>query len=126
MVMAHYIADYIPPRTIMLGALCIEVEDQAVAQLVQDSANRSLQNLRNYDIRLIRVREALGKLYEDEIEDFFYANTHWRSHLKLDTYGIDISRYAAWVYDRTAGEFDATVNELWRQYQNNYQDYPIS
>jgi hypothetical protein len=123
-IMCAEIADYIPPRTIMLSALCIQVDDQASAQAVQDIANQCLHTLRDYNIRLIRNREALGKLEMDEISDFLEYNEHWRTHLKLREYTIDPYHYAGWVYERTGGEFDATVNAIWTQYQQDYQDYP--
>lgn len=125
-IMCTEIADYIPQRTIMLSALCIQVDDQAIAQNVQDIANQSLHSLRDFNIRLIRNREALGKLQADEISDFLEYNEHWRTHLKLREYNIDPYRYAGWIYERTDGEFDATVNEIWTHYQQDYQDYPQS
>ena len=124
--MCDEIADYIPPRTIMLSALCIQVDDQASAQNVQDIANQCLHTLRDFNIRLIRNRDALGKLEMDEISDFLEYNEHWRKHLKLRDYNIDPYHYAGWVYERTDGEFDATVNTIWTQYQQDYQDYPKS
>lgn len=118
------ILPYIPPQTILLNALCIQTEDPELAQQVQDTANKTLQPYKREGIRLIRIVDALGKLKDFEISDFFEDNQHWQENLKFDTYNIDLYDYSDWVYQRSGkGEFDATVRTIWQQYQNLYNDY---
>lgn len=114
---------YIPAQSLLLAALCIEVDDPDDAQAVQNLANDALDQLYQYRIGFIENREALGKLAVREIRNFLTA-PKWHQQLKLDQSPIDPNDYAQWVHKRTnKGEFEATITLLWQQYQNNYQDY---
>ena len=114
---------YIPAQSLLLAALCIEVDDPGDAQAVQNLANDALDQLYQHQIGFIENREALGKLAVREIRNFLTV-PKWHQQLKLDQSPIDPNDYAQWVHKRTnKGEFEATITLLWQQYQNNYQDY---
>lgn len=118
------ILPHTPPRTVLLNALCIQTADPDVAQQIQDTANKTLQPYRRHGIRLIHIPQALGKLEYHEILNFFEDHPHWQETLKFDTYDIDLYDYTDWIYQRTQeGEFEATINTIWQQYQNDYNDY---
>lgn len=123
-IMHDEITHNIPDRTLMLSALCVQVSDQSIAQAVQDNMNRHLRTLHKQNIQHHRIDDALGRLREYEIMDFFNNNPHWYTNLKLANYHIDSDDYAAWLHERTQGAFDDTVNLIWDQYRNHYQDYP--
>ena len=118
------ITPYVPERTLLINALCIQTANPEMAQQLQDTANKTLQKYRREGVRLIRISEALGKLQDYEIIDFFEDNPHWQETLKFDTYTIDPDEYTDWVYQRSnQGEFEETVKLIWQQYQNDYNDY---
>ena len=118
------ITPYVPPRTLLINALCIQTANSKMAQQLQDTTNKTLQKYRKEGIGLIRIVDALGKLQDYEIIDFFEENPHWQKALKFDTYKIDPDRYTDWIYQRSnQGEFEETVRTIWQQYQNDYNDY---
>jgi len=122
--MQREVIDDIPSNALLLNAICLQVADADTAQEVQNTANKELQQLRRQNIGLIRIVDALGKLQEYEISDFFEDNPKWREALKLDTYDINPYDYAEWIHQRcNQGEFEQTVKLIWQQYQNDYQDY---
>lgn len=123
--MRREVIDDIPSNALLLNAICLQVADASTAQDVQNTANNELQRLRRQKIGLIRIVDALGKLQDYEISDFFEDNPKWREALKLDTYDIDPYNYADWIHlHSNQGEFEQTVKLIWQQYQNDYQDYP--
>ena len=99
------------------------MDDEAQAQAVQDKANQILRESSRRLLHPIRYAEALGRLDEYEVADFFNDNQHWHTHLKLDEHKIDIEHYTDWILQQTKGQFEATVHLIWQQYQRNYQDY---
>lgn len=118
------ITPYIPQQTLLLNALCIQTTNPDLAQQVQDTANKTLQLYRREGMRLIRIAEALGKLQDYEIIDFFEDNPHWQKTLKFEVYNIEPNTYTDWIYQHSnQGEFEKTVNLIWQQYQNDYNDY---
>ncbi|MEZ5477839.1 MAG: toll/interleukin-1 receptor domain-containing protein [Thiolinea sp.] len=117
------VAGFIPPQTILLVAVCLEVADESQAQILQDRANDLLYALRQFRIRLLRNPEALGKLPLQEISEFLEFKQPWREQLRLDELFIDPHAFASWVHQQTGGRFEDTVKLIWQQYQNNYQDY---
>ena len=122
--MQREVIDDIPSTALLLNAICLQVADADNAQEVQKTANNELQQLRRQNIGLIRIVDALGKLENYEISDFFEDNPEWREALKLDTYDINPYDYADWIHRRSnEGEFEQTVKLIWQQYQNDYQDY---
>ena len=122
--MMREVIDDIPLNALLLNAICLQVTDADTAQEVQNTANKELQQLRRQNIGLIRIVDALGKLQDYEISDFFEDNPNWREALKLDTYDINPYDYADWVHQRSnQGEFEQTVKIIWQQYQQNYEDF---
>ena len=122
--MMREVIDDIPSNALLLNAICLQVTDADTAQEVQNTANKELQQLRRQNIGLIRIVDALGKLQDYEISDFFEDNPNWREALKLDTYDINPYDYANWVHQRSnQGEFEQTVKIIWQQYQQNYEDF---
>lgn len=118
------IIPHVPPRTILLNAVCIQTARPDMAQQLQDTANKTLQRFRREGIGLVRVVDALGKLQDYEILDFFEENPRWQQRLKFETYHINSDDYTDWVYQRSnQGEFEQTVRLIWQQYQNDYNDY---
>jgi hypothetical protein len=117
-------AAYIPERCILLGAVCLQTDKDIDPQPLQKAANDLLSSAPKCPLRLIRIKEALGKLEPEEISDFLQYNQHWRKALQLDEFKIVPYDYANWVYAQTGqGSFDDAVRTIWKQYQQQYQDY---
>ncbi|MBU0653735.1 MAG: CHAT domain-containing protein [Gammaproteobacteria bacterium] len=117
-------AAYIPERCILLGAVCLQTDKDIDPQPLQKAANDLFSNAPKCPLRLIRIKEALGKLEQEEISDFLQYNQHWRKALQLDEFRITPNDYANWIYTQTGqGSFDSAVRLIWQQYQRQYQDY---
>ncbi|MEE9352617.1 MAG: CHAT domain-containing protein [Thiotrichaceae bacterium] len=120
----------IPENTVLVNAACLQIAgevDYEYIQNIQRDANRTInRTIKKHlqgNLQNIRISEALGKLKEEEIEDFFFDNPHWREALKLDKDQIDLENYAEWVYQQKQGAFDDTVRLIWQQSQQEYQQY---
>jgi hypothetical protein len=117
-------AAYIPERCILLAAVCLQTGKDVDPQPLQKAANDLLSTAPKCPLRLIRIKDALGKLEPEEISDFLQYNPHWRKALQLDEFKIAPYDYANWVYTQSQdGSFDAAVRLIWRQYQQQYQGY---
>jgi hypothetical protein len=117
-------APVVPTRTVLVSAACLQLSSSvADYQTIQDIANRTLSMESPCPLRLIRIRNALGKLEPDEISDFLQDNQRWRQELRLDEFKIQPYDYADWVYAQAKGDFDSTVRLVWQQYQHEYQLY---
>lgn len=114
---------HVPDNKVLLIAACLQIDDETQAQTIQDKVNQILREPASRPIRPIRHADALGRLDEYEISDFFSNNPHWHTHLKLDEYNIDTDHYTDWILQQTGGQFEETVHLIWQQYQRNYQDY---
>lgn len=114
----------IPESSVLVNALCLQmIDDNHDAQKMQRVVNRRLKKVAQCDLHLIRINDALGRLQPEEIEDFFDDHADWRTALRFDDYQIDSDDYVDWIMQQTSGDFDATIRLIWKQYQQDYQQY---
>ena len=117
----------IPDQTVLVSAICIQIEqsdsNSKLAQETQDLANEILDETETCQIETIYVQDALGKLKAQEITSFLRKNPYWQEQLEFKENNIDLRDYANWVYKQHNGEFDASIRTIWKQSQNQYQEY---
>jgi len=117
----------VPENTLLLHALCLQLETQEQAKNAQQQANNILgetqKTKQDCNKEYLRLSSPLGALESHEITDFFNNTPLWRNNLQLEQQNIDIADFANWIQQQTNGDFEKVVNLIWQQFQHNYQEY---
>jgi len=120
----------VPDKALLIHALCLQFNSQEDAQYAHKIVNKSLRldkqqknSKASCNIKFLRIADALGKLEETEISNFFETNQHWQKNLRLNEANIDYYDFAEWIHQKTQGDFDKVINTIWHQYQNNYRQF---
>ena len=120
----------VPEKALLLHSLCLQLETQEQVHNAQKQANKILgetqKNNQHCDKEYLRLSRPLGALESNEIKDFFNNTPLWRNNLQLDQQNIDTADFADWIHQQTNGDFEAVINTIWQQFQNNYQEYKRS
>ncbi|MCK5904841.1 MAG: hypothetical protein KAG86_06120 [Gammaproteobacteria bacterium] len=115
----------VPKKALLIHALCLQVDTQKTAENTQQYVNQALNDWQIDDCgtMLLKLTNPLGQLEEQEISDFFRGNKLWRENLRLDKQNINHNDFAQWIHQKTEGEFEKVVEEIWTQYKQNYRQY---
>lgn len=122
-VLCDNFADEVPQRTVVVSALCIEVNKSETLATVHTTVNKALRNSHNCEVRRINNRRPLGSLEAEEISDFLIDQPSWRQKLEIDDHDIDPDEYAEWIVEKTDGAFEETVTQIWQEYRQGYSNY---
>ncbi|RVU84781.1 CHAT domain-containing protein [Leucothrix sargassi] len=120
--------DLLIPQATLVHALCLQVhEDDKVSSLHDTTQNFFRRTIRKSDSQVVPllIDGLLTKLKETEIEDFFDdpTNQRWADYFRFKDYGIDSIDISEWVCQKTNGEFENVVRELWKAQQTSYAEY---
>ena len=115
----------VPEKALLIHALCLQVDTQEIAENTQKIVNQALNDWQIDDCSSIplKLTNPLGQLEEQEISDFFRGNKVWRENLRLDKQNINHNDFAHWIHQKTGGEFEKVVEEIWTQFKQNYRQY---
>ncbi|HIQ16206.1 MAG TPA: hypothetical protein EYH38_11700 [Leucothrix sp.] len=115
----------VPKKALLIHALCLQVDTQEIAENTQKIVNQALNDWQIDDCSsiLLKLTNPLGQLEEQEISDFFRGNKVWRENLRLDKQNINHNDFAHWIHQKTGGEFEKVVEEIWTQFKQNYRQY---
>ena len=120
--------DLLIPKATLVHALCLQVHDDKKVTELHDTTQRFFRKkVRKSSSQVTPhlIEDSLKQLKSTEIEDFFDHpdNQRWVDHFKFKDHGIDSEDLSEWVCNKTNGEFESVVHELWKAQQTHYVEY---